>query len=151
MPMPKRMGSIALLILLTPLLTAACAPNLAAQSTSSGCRPADQVRTTARLGFLKDLVSSSDPDHVASRQDLGIPSMSPTRVKLVTRQQDCQAAITAMNTVRQEPGKVRQVWLYALGTAGYALDDPGLDVAYTERILIFFDPKFVYKVTYSGF
>jgi hypothetical protein len=150
MSMSGRTGSIAVVILLTILLTSGCAAGLAAQSTS-GCRSADQVRTTARLNFLKDLVSSSDPDHAASRQTLGIPTMNRNKVKLVTRQQDCQAAVNAMNTIRQEPGTVRQVWLYALGTAGYAVDDPELDVGFADRILIFFGPSFVYKVTYSGF
>jgi len=41
--------------------------------------------------------------------------------------------------------------LYALGTAGYAVDDPDLDVGFQDRILIFFGPTFIYRVTYSGF
>lgn len=145
------MSYIAPFLLLTSLLISACGPTFAARSTSSACRPPDDLRTAARLTFLKELVSSSDPDHVASRQDLGITRMSPNKVELVTRQQDCQRAITAMNTVRQEPGTVRQVWLYALGTTGYAIDDPELDVGFADRILIFFGPSFIYKVTYSGF
>jgi hypothetical protein len=147
----SRGSSIVAFILLAFTLMSGCGPRLAAQSSSSGCRPADGVRTAARLTYLQMLVSSSDPDYVASRQDLGIPKMSPTRVKVVTRQQDCGRAVTAMNTVRQEPGKVRQVWLYALGSGGYAVDDPELDVGFADRILIFLGPDFVYKVTYSGF
>jgi hypothetical protein len=118
---------------------------------SSGCRPADGVRTESRLDFLKELVSSSDIDHAASRRDLGIARMNPNKVKLVTREQDCQAVVNEINRVREEAGTVRQVWLYALGNAGYAVDDPDLDVGFADRVLIFFGPDFIYKVTYSGF
>jgi hypothetical protein len=152
MSMPERSGAPAHFLGLTLLLSmAACAPGLAAQSATSGCRPADQVRSPARLAFLKELVSSSDSDHVASRQDLGIPVLRTSKVTLVTRQRDCQKAVDALNTVRQEPGTIRQVWLYALGNVGYALDDPSRDVGYAEKVLYFFGPNFTYKRTYSGF
>ncbi len=136
--------------ILACLFSLGCAPALSAQGTS-GCRTADQVRSPARLTFLKELVSSSDSDHVGTRQDLGIAPMSANKVTLVTRQGDCQNAVTALNTTRQEPGKVRQVWLYALGTAGYAVDDPGLDVGFAARVLYFFHRSFAYKSTISGF
>lgn len=134
--------------LLACLISLACSPALTAQGTS-GCRAADQVRSPARLAFLKELVSSSD--HVGTRQDLGIATMSANKVTLVTRQQDCQNAAAALNTTRQEPGKVRQVWLYALGTAAYAVDDPGLYAGFAARVLYFFNRSFVYKSTISGF
>jgi hypothetical protein len=67
------------------------------------------------------------------------------------RLQDCQSAVTALNTLRQEPGMVRRVWLYALGTSGYVLDDPALDAAFADRQLDFFDRSFRYKSTISGF
>jgi hypothetical protein len=153
MPVPGKKGFTAPMMLMVSLLTASCAPALAAQGTSSGCRPAsaDQVRTSRRLSYLKDLVSSSNPNHVQSRQALGIPSMSAAKVKLVTRTQDCQSAVTAMNTYREEPGTVRQVWVYALGSAGYAVDDPTLDRLGEDRTLDFFAPNWGYKLTQSGF
>lgn len=77
--------------------------------------------------------------------------MSSSKVKLITRQQDCLRAVNALNSVRQEPGTIRQVWLYALGNAGYAVDDPGLDVGYADRVLNFFGPNFIYMLTFSGF
>jgi hypothetical protein len=46
---------------------------------------------------------------------------------------------------------VRRVWLYALGTSGYVLDDPALDAAFADRQLDFFDRSFRYKSTISGF
>ena len=148
----RRTGTRAAMMLLASVWTAGCAPALVAQGTS-GCRSAsaDQVRTSRRLSYLKDLVSSSNPNHVQSRQALGIPSMAAAKVKLVTRQQDCQAAVTAMNTYREEPGTVRQVWVYALGTAGYAVDDPALDVPSEDRTLDFFGANWSYKLTQSGF
>lgn len=153
MPVPVIRGFPAPMVLLVSLLTEACATGIAAQAATSGCRAAsaDQVRTSRRLSYLKDLVSSSDPDHVQSRQTLGIPSMSSAKVKLVTRQQDCLAAVTAMNTYREEPGTVRQVWVYALGTAGYAVDDPVLDRLGQHRTLDFFGPSWIYKLTQAGF
>lgn len=97
------------------------------------------------------MVSSSDSDYVSTRQDLGISNMNASRVTLVSRQADCQTAATALNTLRQEAGTVRQIWLYALGTAGYAVDDPSLDAAYADRQVYFFDRSFRYKSTISGF
>jgi hypothetical protein len=128
----------------------ACAPGLSAQG-SSGCRAEDQLRSLARLTFLKELASSSDSDYVSTRHDLGIPRMEASKVTLVTRRRDCQSAVTALNTVRQEPGTIRQVWLYALGKAGYAVDDPGLDRPYAARVMHFFDKTFKYKSTLVGF
>jgi hypothetical protein len=150
--MRRRQSTVNFLVLTLILSTSACAPGLAAQTSTSGCRPADQVRSPARLTFLRELVSSSDSDHVATRQDLGLPVLKTSKVTLVTRQRDCQRAVEALNNVRQEPGTIRQVWLYALGTEGYALDDPGLDQGrYSDKVLYFFVPNFTYKRTYSGF
>lgn len=132
------------------LFSLGCAAALSAQGTS-GCKAADQVRSAARLAYLKELVGSSDSDYVKTRQMLAIPTMAANKVTLVTRQQDCQSAVTALNTTRSEPGKVRQIWLYALGTAGYAADDPGLDVGFADRVLYFFTRSFAYKSTISGF
>jgi hypothetical protein len=42
-------------------------------------------------------------------------------------------------------------WLYALGTAGYAVDDPGLDEGFAGRVMYFFDKTFKYKHTIAGF
>jgi hypothetical protein len=49
---------------------------------------------------------------------------------------------------------VRRIWVYALGTAGYAVDDPSLhrsDVAYVDKVMYSFDRTFAYKQTISGF
>jgi hypothetical protein len=139
-----------LVVLLIPFW--ACAPGLSAQSTSSsGCLPADTTRAPARLAYLKDLVSSSDSDRVGHRQDLGLPRMNASKVVLVTKQRDCQNAVTALNNLRNESGKVRQIWLYMLGTSGYAVDDPSLDVGFADKVLHFFNSKFAYKGTISGF
>jgi hypothetical protein len=145
---PRRYG--APLVLLVALSTGACAAGLSAQTTS-GCRAADQQRSPARLAWLRDMVSSSDSDYVSTRQDLGISNMNASKVTLVSRQADCETAATVLNTLRHEAGTVRQIWLYALGTAGYAVDDPSLDTAYADRQLYFFDRSFRYKSTISGF
>ena len=118
---------------------------------TSVCRAAGHNRPEARLTYLQELVSSADSDYVTTRQGLGLTRMKSSDVRLVTRQEDCQRAVTALNTVRQEPGVLREVWLCALGTAGYAVDDPGLDVGFADRVLYFFDRSFNYKVTISGF
>jgi hypothetical protein len=140
-------------VLALALFTWGCAPVLSAQG-SSGCltAAADTGRVSARLDYLKQLVSSADSDYVATRQELGLPTMSVSKVALVTKQSTCQSAATAMNTVRQEQGTVRQVWVYALGTSGYALDDPGQDpdVGYGDKSLHFFDRTFGYKLTLTG-
>jgi hypothetical protein len=131
-------------------VTLACTAALSAQGSASGCRTADTVRVPARLAFLKDLVSSADSDFVSSRQDLGVAASNPAKVALVTKQTTCQTAVTALNAVRQEPGVVRQIWLYSMAT-GYALDDPTRDVFGTDRVLYMFDTQFNYKRTFSGF
>jgi hypothetical protein len=152
-PRVLRFGSAPILVI-GSLSAWGCASALSAQNMSSGCRVADAVRVPARLGYLKELVSSSDSDQVSTRQDLGLTTMSSNKVSLVTKETTCQAAVTALNTVRQEPGTERQVWVYALGTAGYAVDDPGQDqqdVSYSDKVMYFFDRNFVYKRTLSGF
>ncbi|HEV8613713.1 MAG TPA: hypothetical protein VGQ73_09375, partial [Gemmatimonadales bacterium] len=123
--------------------------------SSSGCltAAADTGRVSSRLDHLKQLVSSADSDYVSIRQDLGMSTMSANKVTLVTKQSTCQSAVTALNAVRQEQGTVRQVWVYALGTAGYALDDPSQDpdVGYGDRVLYFFNRTFGYTLTLSGY
>jgi hypothetical protein len=117
----------------------------------SGCLTADGGRAKARLGLLKDLMSSSDSDHVAAREVLGLRVIGPAEVMLVAGQEDCEPAVKALNALRWEPGTFRQVWLYRLGMEGYAVDDPSLDVGYADTILYFFGPDFEYKGTESGF
>jgi hypothetical protein len=128
----------------------ACTAALSAQGSASGCRTADTQRVPARLAFLKNLVSSADSDYVSSRQELGISTSNAAKVALVTKQTTCQTAVTALNAVREEPGTVRQIWLYTMAT-GYAVDDPARDVFGTDRVLHFFDTQFNYKMTFSGF
>lgn len=157
MSVPSEYGrrmSMSVRVLLVALCGWGCAPVLSAQG-SSGCLTvaANTGRVSARLDYLKQLVSSADPDFVATRQELGLPTMSVSKITLVTRQSTCQSAVTAVNTVREEQGTVRQVWVYALGTSGYALDDPGQDpdVGYGDKSLYFFDRQFGYKVTLTGY
>jgi hypothetical protein len=141
-------------LLFIGLCASGCAPVLSAQG-SSGClaAAADTGRVSSRHDYLRQLVSSADSDYVATRQELGLPTMSANKVTLVTKQSTCQSAVTAMNAVRQEQGIIRQVWVYALGTAGYALDDPGQDpdVGYGDRPLYFFSRSFGYKLTLTGY
>jgi hypothetical protein len=70
-------------------------------------------------------------------------------VHLVDRLKVCRQAATALNRVREEPGRVRELWVYDLGS-GYAVDDPGLDIDLADRALYFFDHKWRYTVTLSG-
>ena len=97
------------------------------------------------------MVSSSDPDHAATRRTLSLPRMQPHEVFLADRPKDCERAVTAVNRVRREPGVLREVWLFDLGKHGYAVDDPKLDVGFSDKVLYFFGPDFKYLTTYSGF
>jgi hypothetical protein len=132
------------------MLIGACGlPKATAQS--SGCAQADTVRVPHRLDYLKQMVSSSDPDHTATRQTLGLAVLSPSKVSLVTKASTCQSGVTAMNTVRQQPGAVRRVWIFALGDGGHAVGDPALDSLAGDGVMYFFDKSFTHKLTLYGF
>jgi len=121
-----------------------------AASAQSGCATVDSVHVPNRLNYLQQMVSSSDSDHVATRQALGIPVLTPSKVSLVTKAATCQSGVNAMNTVRQEAGAVRRVWVFALGNEGYAVDDPGLDSLAGGGVMYFFNRSFAHKLTLFG-
>ena len=98
----------------------------------------DTPRVQRRLDYLRELVSSTDTNRVRMRSVLGVQQASANKVNLVTKQTTCQAAITALNGVRQEPGVVRQVFVFTWGT-GFAVDDPGLDRPGMSRDFWIFD------------
>lgn len=121
-----------------------------AELLRSGCLTDKDDRADARLRYLREMVSSSEPNHAATRRRLTLPRMLPHEVFLANRPGDCEKAVTAINEVRRERGVLRQVWLFDLGKHGYAVDDPRLGVGFADNVLYFFDPDFKYRTTLSG-
>jgi hypothetical protein len=121
------------------------------QDSSSSCREfGGGGRVEARLEHLKTLMSSRDTDWVATRVTTKLPRSRASSVHLVERPGVCKRAAEALNQVREEPGRVRELWVYDLGS-GYAVDDPGLDIGFADRVLYFFDRNWRYTVTFSGY
>jgi hypothetical protein len=72
------------------------------------------------------------------------------KASLVTKQATCVAAVNALNALRQEPGVVRQVWVYALGN-NYAVEDPAIVIPPgVYRPIYLFSGNFAYKRTLAG-
>lgn len=115
-------------------------------STQSKCRGTDTT-STFRLEYLKRLVSDSHPDYANVRLSTGLPATSPAKVQLETRAAVCQTGADGINAARDEPGTIRQVWVFTLDT-WYAVVDPSIQVG-PERIVPYylFDHRFAYKVT----
>ena len=119
-------------------------PSLVAQS--SGCRPADTVAVPRRLSYFRDLLTTTDPARVAVRDSLGLSATNVNKINLVTKNSTCVNAVNAMNTQRQQSGKVRQVWVYTLGN-NYAVEDPADQEPGQYRLIYLFSNSNVYKRT----
>lgn len=125
------------------LLSLAAAP---AAAQASGCRPADTLYVPRRLSYFRDLLTTTDPARVAVRDSLKLASASASKINLVTKTSTCTSAVTALNTQRQEAGKVRQVWVYSLGN-NYAVEDPTDQSPGQNRLIYLFSNSNVYKRT----
>jgi hypothetical protein len=127
------------------VLSVFCASPAIAQSSS--CRAPDTSDVPRRTAYLALLASSTDPQFAGLRSDLGLPSANPSKVALVTRTTSCRSASDALNVAKQQPGAVRQVWLFSLGT-WFAVVDPLLQAGPEGISPVFvLNPKFVYKGT----
>jgi hypothetical protein len=71
-------------------------------------------RTILTSGLPVNWFRSSPPDASddSVRVKLGIPMASASKVSLVTSRTTCVNAVSALNTKRNEPNKVRQVWVH---------------------------------------
>jgi hypothetical protein len=120
------------------------------QAQSSGCRPADAQTVPSRLTYFKDLLTSTVAARKAVRDSLGLAAVNASKISLLTKTSTCLSAVTSLNAHRQEPGVIRQVWVYALGS-NYAVEDPGIAAKSGEyRPIYVFDRNFVYKRTLAG-
>jgi hypothetical protein len=99
---------------------------------------------TDRVYYLKDLVSSTDAQFVQLRTKTGLPKANASKVVLVTKAATCKSAADALNVVAAEPGTVRRVYVYALGT-WFAVVDPGIQTPDGTRPLHILDAKFAYR------
>jgi hypothetical protein len=116
-----------------------------AQSTS-GCRAADTKIVPRRLAYFRGLLTTTAPVRVAIRDTFGLSAVSASKINLVTKASTCVAAVNAMNAISQSVGKVRQVWVYTLGT-NYAVEDPADQEPGQYRLIYLFTNSHVYKST----
>jgi hypothetical protein len=114
--------------------------------TTSGCRPADTRYVPRRLSYFHDLLTTTDPARVPVRDSLQLAGVKASQIKLVTTTSICTRAVSALNAQRQEPGKVRQVWVYTLGS-NYAVEDPADQEPGQDRLIYLFSNSHVDKST----
>jgi hypothetical protein len=126
-------------------------PPASGQGPQSTCREfGGGGRVERRLEYLKVLMSSRDTGWTATRATTQLSRSRASSVQLIGRLDVCRQAGEALNQVRDEPGRLRELWVYDLGS-GFAVDDPGLDIDFADRVLYFFDHKWRYTVTLSGY
>ena len=108
------------------------------------------VWAPAHLNYFKQLLTTTNPARVAVRDSLTLAAAALNKASLVTKQATCVAAVNALNALRQEPGVVRQVWVYALGN-NYAVEDPAIVIPPgVYRPIYLFSGNFAYKRTLAG-
>jgi hypothetical protein len=102
------------------------------------------------MAYLRELISSSNPDRVEMRRQIGLVAASPDAVRSVDDARACQRAVAAVNTRHETPGLERSIWVFHLGDA-YAVEDP-TGHQRGERIGIqFFDENFAFLKTVYAF
>lgn len=124
------------------------------QNPTSDCkREGGLGRDEQRLAVLREIVSSSDTDATQTRAMIKVDRAPAAVVTLLDDTEVCRRAAEALNQLRAEPSRTRQLWVFDLGT-GYAVEDlsSGIsDVDYSDRFVTFFDRDWQYVVTMSGF
>lgn len=92
-------------------------------------------------------MTSALPIYKDARDSVGLASIPSPTVHLVTVRAGCMKAVAALNKLYQTPGKVRRVWLFELGTSGYAVEDPGIPHVPGEESppVFMFTHQFVFK------
>jgi hypothetical protein len=83
------------------------------------------------------MVVDTDSVAVNFRTALQLQATNANKVSFVTEGSTCASAATALNTVRGEPGVVRQVWVYALGN-NFAVEDPSIPIHSAGTYPIYF-------------
>lgn len=73
--------------------------------------------------YVRELVSTADPNRIGIRNHLGFKSMDSTRVLFVTDDATCNNVALGLNAAFATPGLVRQLYVVAVGTL-YAAADP---------------------------
>jgi hypothetical protein len=82
------------------VLSVTCPPVLSAQSASGCVSDTVHVAQIYRSGYAS-MVSRTDSESVAQRVNLGLPTLQPTQVTIVTDAATCQTASAAFdNAVR---------------------------------------------------
>ena len=128
-------------------VSAACAVPLHANSPPSLCLGPDSVSANL-LTELKTLLSATDTANVNWRTRLNLTSVAANQVTLTTTANTCQAAVTAVNTLRQHVTTGRKVYVFKLGNTQYAVWDPAsadVEMASGYRMLLYFTSAWVYK------
>lgn len=108
-------------MLLVPLgaMVSGCASITAVQTII--CRPSAPKATELR-NYLVFVGTSSDSNAIWDRNNLGLPTVSPTKIALVSKASTCSAAGQAVNTDRGEVGTPRQMWVFTYGDRYVAMD-----------------------------
>lgn len=124
-------------------------PPARAHAAVVSCLAADET-SAAILGYVRDLLTSTAPGDVTSRQTYGLNNISPSQVVLVTNTTDCAKAAAAIDKAGGIATSGRSVYLIKAGNKRYFAQDPTL-VAGEYRPLYLMDSKFVVLTSFLSF
>jgi hypothetical protein len=112
-----------------------------APAATSTCRVADSTALTLR-SYLRQLVTSTDPDRVALRIGIGLAAMDSTTIVQVTNSRVCDNVANGMNAALKTPNLARNLYVFSVGRS-FAAQDP--DRAAGEWLpLMIVDSKYAY-------
>jgi hypothetical protein len=94
---------------------------IAQSQTTSTCRPSDDDGLELR-NYVRELVSTNDPNRTALRTYLGLKAMDSTKVAFVSDNTICNKVALGMNTAFQTPGLIRQLYVVVAGQVYAAMD-----------------------------
>jgi hypothetical protein len=102
------------------------------------CRPTSP-RSDEVLNYLQYLATSTDSSAIYDRRAIGLSTISTRKVNLLGKSATCAAAAIAVNTLMDEAGTARAVWVYQYDRQ-YVVVDPEFP-APDGTPLFFFDSQ----------
>jgi hypothetical protein len=130
-------------VLSLALFIAACAGRPLSAQTATCLGTADDSSVRLRT-YLRTLVSGSDESSVQMRAALGIATMDPAKVSVVTDARTCPKILTGVNSALKTPTVSRSMYVYAIGK-NYAAFDSSEVVESQGGAVVFLDSQYKLK------
>ena len=130
--MPRRIESMLLLTVLFMLNAAATAGATGARAISGSCAPKDE-RSERLIANFKAFVAKSDMGGTVEKTTMGLQSVTPSQVVLVTDKAICEKAAAAYVKKELEKHSSYTLYVVTLGSS-YGVEDthslqPGFETA----------------------